>query len=225
MEILGGLGVPWWPSTTAGGPRACSSTRSSPTGTAWRPGTGRGPRRRGHRRGRPGHRARAECRHGAATRGPRHRRPGRRPRPAPGSGLVLAVPARSTTCSATSPSPTSSPWCTRPQDEAYGKPHPAVFLGAAARLGVAPERCVVFEDAAAGVLAAKAARMVCVAVPDAGRARPAPRVRPRRRRARVPRALRRAGLGRPGRPPPGRPLGHHSALRPSGPAGGTRPQL
>jgi mannitol-1-/sugar-/sorbitol-6-/2-deoxyglucose-6-phosphatase len=53
------------------------------------------------------------------------------------------------------------------EDEAYGKPHPAVFLTAAERLGVDPERCCVFEDAPAGVLAAKAARMVCVAVPEA----------------------------------------------------------
>ncbi len=52
------------------------------------------------------------------------------------------------------------------QDEAYGKPHPAVFLTAAAKLGIEPERCCVFEDAPAGVLAAKAARMACVAVPE-----------------------------------------------------------
>lgn len=50
--------------------------------------------------------------------------------------------------------------------EPFGKPHPGVFLAAAADLGVAPERCVVFEDAPAGVLAAKSARMRCVAVPD-----------------------------------------------------------
>jgi len=53
------------------------------------------------------------------------------------------------------------------QDEEYGKPNPAVFLTAAAQLGVDPERCCVFEDAPAGVLAAKAARMACVAVPEA----------------------------------------------------------
>jgi HAD superfamily hydrolase (TIGR01509 family) len=60
------------------------------------------------------------------------------------------------------------------EDEAYGKPHPAVFLSAAADLGVAPDRCLVWEDAPAGVLAAKAARMACVAVPEpAERDRPA----------------------------------------------------
>lgn len=52
------------------------------------------------------------------------------------------------------------------EDEPYGKPHPGVFLTAAARLGVDPARCLVWEDAPAGVLAAKAARMACVAVPE-----------------------------------------------------------
>lgn len=49
--------------------------------------------------------------------------------------------------------------------EPYGKPHPGVFLTAAASLGVDPPRCLVFEDSAAGVLAAKAGRMCVVAVP------------------------------------------------------------
>ena len=52
-------------------------------------------------------------------------------------------------------------------DERYGKPHPAVFLAAAEGLEVTPEHCWVFEDAPAGVLAAKAAKMLCVAVPEA----------------------------------------------------------
>jgi mannitol-1-/sugar-/sorbitol-6-/2-deoxyglucose-6-phosphatase len=54
------------------------------------------------------------------------------------------------------------------EDEAYGKPHPAVFLTAATRLGAPPKRCLVWEDAPAGVLAAKAASMACVAVPEPG---------------------------------------------------------
>jgi sugar-phosphatase len=51
--------------------------------------------------------------------------------------------------------------------EPYGKPHPGVFLTAAKALGAAPTSCLVFEDSAAGVLAAKAGRMTCVAVPVA----------------------------------------------------------
>lgn len=49
--------------------------------------------------------------------------------------------------------------------EPYGKPHPGVFLSAANSLGVAPSECLVVEDSAAGVLAAKAGRMCVVAVP------------------------------------------------------------
>jgi sugar-phosphatase len=49
--------------------------------------------------------------------------------------------------------------------EPYGKPHPGVFLSAAISLGVAPPECLAVEDSAAGVLAAKAARMCVVAVP------------------------------------------------------------
>jgi mannitol-1-/sugar-/sorbitol-6-/2-deoxyglucose-6-phosphatase len=52
------------------------------------------------------------------------------------------------------------------QDEDYGKPHPAVFLTTAQRLGAPPKQCLVWEDAPAGVLAAKAASMPCIAVPE-----------------------------------------------------------
>jgi sugar-phosphatase len=53
------------------------------------------------------------------------------------------------------------------EEESYGKPHPAVFLTAASRLGaVSPKRCLVWEDAPAGVIAAKAASMTCIAVPE-----------------------------------------------------------
>ena len=54
------------------------------------------------------------------------------------------------------------------EDEMAGKPDPAVFLTTARLLGVAPERCVVFEDSPAGVQSALAAGMACVAVPEAG---------------------------------------------------------
>ncbi len=53
------------------------------------------------------------------------------------------------------------------EDEPYGKPHPGVFLSAAAALGVEPTACLVVEDSAAGVLAGKAGRMTVVAVPVA----------------------------------------------------------
>jgi mannitol-1-/sugar-/sorbitol-6-/2-deoxyglucose-6-phosphatase len=51
--------------------------------------------------------------------------------------------------------------------EEYGKPHPGVFLSAAVSLGMAPSACLVLEDSAAGVLAAKAATMTVIAVPVA----------------------------------------------------------
>lgn len=45
-----------------------------------------------------------------------------------------------------------------------GKPDPEAYLVTAARLGVTPPGCVVFEDSTVGVQAAKAAGMFCVAV-------------------------------------------------------------
>jgi beta-phosphoglucomutase len=45
-----------------------------------------------------------------------------------------------------------------------GKPDPACYLAAAAKLRVAPEECVVFEDTVSGVRAAVPAGMVCVGV-------------------------------------------------------------
>jgi len=44
------------------------------------------------------------------------------------------------------------------------KPDPRIYLLAAERLGLPPARCVVFEDAPAGVVAAKRAGARCVAV-------------------------------------------------------------
>ena len=45
-----------------------------------------------------------------------------------------------------------------------GKPAPDVFLAAARQLGVAGERCLVFEDAPMGIAAARAAGMRCIAL-------------------------------------------------------------
>lgn len=52
-------------------------------------------------------------------------------------------------------------------DVEHVKPNPELFLAAAAALGVAPARCVVIEDSANGVTAAKRAGMYCVVVPNA----------------------------------------------------------
>lgn len=45
-----------------------------------------------------------------------------------------------------------------------GKPDPQIFLMAADALNIAPENCLVFEDAVLGVKAAKNARMYCVGI-------------------------------------------------------------
>ncbi len=49
-------------------------------------------------------------------------------------------------------------------DVSHGKPHPEVFLTAAEKLGIAPDDCVVVEDASAGVEAARRAGMACIAL-------------------------------------------------------------
>jgi len=46
----------------------------------------------------------------------------------------------------------------------HGKPDPEVFLTAARKLGIPPERCVVVEDAPAGVTAGKAAGCAVIAL-------------------------------------------------------------
>jgi len=50
------------------------------------------------------------------------------------------------------------------EDYTHGKPHPEPFLTAAAALGVAPDRCLVFEDTPSGVQAAEGAGMKWVLV-------------------------------------------------------------
>jgi beta-phosphoglucomutase-like phosphatase (HAD superfamily) len=53
-------------------------------------------------------------------------------------------------------------------DVPRGKPDPAIFLAAAAALGLPPGDCVVVEDAPAGVQAARAGGMACVAIARLG---------------------------------------------------------
>ncbi len=50
------------------------------------------------------------------------------------------------------------------EDYRHGKPAPDPFLEAARQLGVAPEKCLVFEDTRAGIASARAAHMQWVLV-------------------------------------------------------------
>ena len=52
------------------------------------------------------------------------------------------------------------------EHEEHGKPHPAVFLNCAKKMGVNPSQCLVIEDSFNGVLAAKSARMQVIAIPE-----------------------------------------------------------
>ena len=58
-----------------------------------------------------------------------------------------------------------------------GKPAPDLFLYAAARMGAAPERCLVIEDSLAGVEAARAAGMTAIGFCGGGHCRPGHRER------------------------------------------------
>ena len=48
----------------------------------------------------------------------------------------------------------------------YGKPHPEVFLSCASQLQISPLECIVIEDSINGVIAAKAAFMSVIALPE-----------------------------------------------------------
>lgn len=56
-----------------------------------------------------------------------------------------------------------SAWVTG-DDVHFAKPDPEIYLRAASRLGLFPRQCVVIEDSVAGLAAAKAASMHCIAV-------------------------------------------------------------
>ena len=49
--------------------------------------------------------------------------------------------------------------------EEFTKPHPAVYLATAAKIGVKPQECIAFEDSFAGLMSAHSAGMLTVSVP------------------------------------------------------------
>jgi beta-phosphoglucomutase-like phosphatase (HAD superfamily) len=56
--------------------------------------------------------------------------------------------------------------CTADRDPARAKPSPTLYLEALDALGVSAGEAIAFEDSPNGVLAAKAAGIFCVAVPN-----------------------------------------------------------
>jgi beta-phosphoglucomutase len=64
------------------------------------------------------------------------------------------------------------------EDVKHGKPDPEVFLVAASRVGVPPSRCIVVEDAAAGIEASRRAGMRSIGLSRTGAPLPADLVVP-----------------------------------------------
>jgi HAD superfamily hydrolase (TIGR01509 family) len=52
------------------------------------------------------------------------------------------------------------------ESEPLGKPHPGVYLSTAAKLAIPATSCMAIEDSVNGIIAAKAARMRCIAIPE-----------------------------------------------------------
>ena len=50
--------------------------------------------------------------------------------------------------------------------EAFGKPHPAVYLTVAEKFKIHPKNCLVIEDSLNGIISGKAARMKVVCIPE-----------------------------------------------------------
>ncbi len=50
--------------------------------------------------------------------------------------------------------------------EKFGKPHPGIFIHVAEKMEAKASECIVFEDSLNGIIAAKAARMKVVGVPE-----------------------------------------------------------
>lgn len=51
-------------------------------------------------------------------------------------------------------------------NEEYGKPHPAIYIKAAKKLDVNTSNCIVLEDSLTGLIAAKAATMKTLVIPE-----------------------------------------------------------
>lgn len=52
------------------------------------------------------------------------------------------------------------------QFEEHGKPHPAIYLTTLKKLGLQPQEAIAFEDSLYGLIAAKAAMLKTIAIPD-----------------------------------------------------------
>lgn len=52
------------------------------------------------------------------------------------------------------------------ETEKFAKPHPAVYITTVEKLKMSPLDCIAIEDTVTGIIAAKAARLKCIAIPD-----------------------------------------------------------
>ncbi len=52
------------------------------------------------------------------------------------------------------------------ESDEFGKPHPGIFIRTAVLMNSKPANCLVIEDSVNGMIAAKAARMQCLVVPE-----------------------------------------------------------